>query len=218
MAYFEELPDISYVSLLPKTGNNDERITVKNIFKRAKLRSDIDQAVTGFTYYQIPENTRPDVVAQNIYGDPELDWVILITNNIMNVRNEWPLSNNDLYDYMLEKYGSIEKLNEINHWETTEIRDNYNRILLKSGLEVDKEFSFTYSISNTTYTVNPTAAVTNEDYEIRKNESKRTIKLLKPQYISTFVKDMRNIMKYETSSQYINRTTKASYNPNETGV
>ena len=218
MAYFEELPDISYVSLLPKTGNNDERITVKNIFKRAKLRSDIDQAVTGFTYYQIPENTRPDVVAQNIYGDPELDWVILIANNIMNVRDEWPLSNNDLYDFMLEKYGSVEKLNEINHWETTEIRDNYNRILLKSGLEVDKEFSFTYSISNTTYTVNPTAAVTNEDYEIRKNESKRTIKLLKHQYISTFVKDMRNIMKYETASQYINRTTKASYNPNETGV
>ena len=218
MAYFEELPDISYVSLLPKTGNNDERITVKNIFKRAKLRTDIDQAITGFTYYQIPDNTRPDVIAQNIYGDPELDWVILITNNIMNVRDEWPLSNNDLYDYMLEKYGSVEKLNEINHWETTEIRDDFTRILLRGGLEVDKEFTFTYSISNTTYTVNPTAAVTNEEYEIRKNESKRTIKLLKPEYLSTFVKDMRNIMKYETSSQYINRTTKAAYNPNATGV
>ena len=218
MAYFEELPDISYVSLLPKTGNNNERITVKNIFKRAKLRTDIDQAITGFEYYQIPENTRPDVVAQNIYGDPELDWVILIANNIMNVRDEWPLSNNDLYDYMLEKYGSVEKLNEINHWETTEIRDDFSRILLRSGLEVDKDFTFTYSISNTTYTVNPTAAVTNEDYEIRKNESKRTIKLLKPQYLSTFIKDMRSIMKYETSSQYINRTTKAAYNPNTTGV
>ena len=218
MAYFEELPDISYVSLLPKTGNSEERINVKNIFKRAKLRSDIDQAITGFSYYQIPENTRPDVIAQDIYGDPELDWVILVTNNIINVRNEWPLSNNDLYDYMLEKYGSVEKLNEINHWETIEIRDDYTRILLKSGLEVDKEFTFTYSISNTTYTVNPTAAVTNEDYEVRKNESKRTIKLLKPQYLSTFVKDMRNIMKYETSSQYIDRTTKAAYNPNTTGV
>ena len=218
MAYFEELPDISYVSLLPKTGNNNERITVKNIFKRAKLRTDIDQAITGFEYYQIPENTRPDVVAQNIYGDPELDWVILIANNIMNVRDEWPLSNNDLYDYMLEKYGSVEKLNEINHWETTEIRDDFSRILLRSGLEVDKDFTFTYSISNTTYTVNPTAAVTNEDYEIRKNESKRTIKLLKPQYLSTFIKDMRSIMKYETSSQYIKRTTKPAYNPNTTGV
>ena len=218
MAYFEELPDISYVSLLPNTRNNDERITVKNIFKRAKLRTDIDQAITGFTYYQIPENTRPDVIAQNIYGDPELDWVILIANNIMNVRDEWPLSNNDLYDYMLEKYGSVEKLNEINHWETTEIRDDFTRILLRGGLEVDKNFTFTYSISNTTYTVNPTTAVTNEDYEIRKNESKRTIKLLKPQYLSTFIKDMRSIMKYETSSQYINRTTKAANNPNTTRV
>ena len=218
MAYFEELPDISYVSLLPKTGNNDERITVKNIFKRAKLRTDTNQAITAFTYYQIQDNTRPDVIAQDIYGDPELDWVILITNNIINVRDEWPLSHNDLYDHMLEKYGSVEKLNEVNHWETTEIRDNYTRILLKSGLEVDKDFTFTYSISNTTYTVNPTVAVTNETYEIRKNDNKRMIKLLKPEYLSTFVRDMRSIMKYETSSQYIDRTTKAAYNPNTTGL
>ena len=218
MAYFEELPDISYVSLLPNTRNNDERITVKNIFKRAKLRTDTDQAITAFTYYQIQDNTRPDIIAQDIYGDPELDWVILITNNIINVRDEWPLSHNDLYDHMLEKYGSIEKLNEVNHWETTEIRDNYTRILLKSGLEVDKDFTFTYSISNTTYTVNPTVAVTNETYEIRKNDNKRMIKLLKPEYLSTFVRDMRSIMKYETSSQYIDRTTKAAYNPNTTGL
>lgn len=218
MAYFEELPDISYVSLLPNTRNNDERITVKNIFKRAKLRTDTDQAITAFTYYQIQDNTRPDIIAQDIYGDPELDWVILITNNIINVRDEWPLSNNDLYDHMLEKYGSVEKLNEVNHWETTEIRDNYTRILLKSGLEVDKDFTFTYSISNTTYTVNPTIAVTNETYEIRKNDNKRMIKLLKPEYLSTFVRDMRSIMKYETSSQYIDRTTKAAYNPNTTGL
>ena len=218
MAYFEELPDISYVSLLPNTRNNDERITVKNIFKRAKLRTDTDQAITAFTYYQIQDNTRPDVIAQDIYGDPELDWVILITNNIINVRDEWPLSHNDLYDHMLEKYGSVEKLNEVNHWETTEIRDNYTRILLKSGLEVDKDFTFTYSISNTTYTVNPTVAVTNETYEIRKNDNKRMIKLLKPEYLSTFVRDMRSIMKYETSSQYIDRTTKAAYNPNTTGL
>ena len=218
MAYFEELPDISYVSLLPNTRNNDERIAVKNIFKRAKLRTDTNQAITAFTYYQIQDNTRPDVIAQDIYGDPELDWVILITNNIINVRDEWPLSHNDLYDHMLEKYGSVEKLNEVNHWETTEIRDNYTRILLKSGLEVDKDFTFTYSISNTTYTVNPTVAVTNETYEIRKNDNKRMIKLLKPEYLSTFVRDMRSIMKYETSSQYIDRTTKAAYNPNTTGL
>ena len=82
MAYFEELPDISYVSLLPNSSRNDDRIKVKNIFKRAKLRSDIDQAISAFEYYQITENTRPDTLAEELYDNPELDWVILITNNI----------------------------------------------------------------------------------------------------------------------------------------
>tara|TARA_R100001082_G_C4359952_1_gene158816 strand:- start:3 stop:659 length:657 start_codon:yes stop_codon:yes gene_type:complete len=218
MAYFEQLPDISYVSLLPKTNNNDERITVKNIFKRAKLRSDLDEVITGFNYYIIKDDTRPDIIAQNIYGDPELDWVVLITNNILNIRDQWPLNNNDLYDYMLSKYGSVPKLDETHHWETTKITDSYGRILLKEGMVVDKDFSFTYNISNTVKTANPTKEITNRDYEIEKNENKRKIKVLKPEYLSAFMSDMRNIMKYETSSQYINRTTKAAYNPNTTGV
>ena len=116
MGYFKELPNISYVSLLPKTGGNNDRILVKNIFKRAKLRSDINQVITGFTYYQIKENTRPDILAQQFYGDPELDWVILITNNITNIRDQWPLSHNDMYTYCLEKYGSDAGIQLTHHW------------------------------------------------------------------------------------------------------
>ena len=71
MAYFRELPNINYVSLLKDKSRNDERLIVKNIFKRAKLRSDVDQGITAFEYYDISENMRPDVVAQNIYVDPE---------------------------------------------------------------------------------------------------------------------------------------------------
>ena len=67
MAYFRELPNINYVSLLKDKSKNSERLIVKNIFKRAKLRTDIDQAITAFEYYDISENMRPDVVAQNIY-------------------------------------------------------------------------------------------------------------------------------------------------------
>ena len=79
MAYFRELPNINYVSLLKDKSKNSERLIVKNIFKRAKLRTDIDQAITAFEYYDISENMRPDVVAQNIYGDPELDWIIPVS-------------------------------------------------------------------------------------------------------------------------------------------
>ena len=219
MAYFKELPDISYVSLLPNSSRNDDRIKVKNIFKRAKLRSDMDQVITAFEYYQIPENTRPDVLAEQLYDDPELDWVILITNNITNIRDQWPLSHNDLYNYCLEKYGSDAGVQETHHWETQEVKDKFGRILLEGKLIVDESFKFTYTKDDyTAVNVSPAQSVSNFTYEQRVNENKRRIKILKPGYLGAFMTDMRNMMRYSNSSQYIDRTLKVSYNPKERGV
>ena len=219
MAYFEELPDISYVSLLPNSSRNDDRIRVKNIFKRPKLRSDMDQVFTAFEYYQISENTRPDTLAEELYEDPELDWVILITNNITNIRDQWPLSHNDLNNYCLEKYGSDAGVQATHHWETHEVKDKYNRTILTGGLEVDEDFSFTYAKDDyTTVTLNPAQSVSNYNYEQKLNEEKRRIKILKKDYLPAFITDMRNMMKYGRSSQYIDRTLKVSYNPKEHGV
>ena len=213
MAYFRELPNINYVSLLKDKSRNDERLIVKNIFKREKLRSDIDQAITAFEYYDISENMRPDVVAQNIYGDPELDWIILVTNNITNIRDQWPLSNNDLQNYMVEKYG-VTGLTNVHHYETTELKDDNNRILIEAGLQVDG--NFTFKVKDKKY--NPVQQVTNQQYEVNRNEEKRRIKILKSEYVSMFITDFRNAMKYSKSSQYINKGLKESYNPNLSGV
>ena len=213
MSYFRELPNINYISLLKNKGRNDERMLVKNIFKRAKLRTDVDQAITAFEYYEITENMRPDVVAQNIYGDPELDWVILITNNITNIRDQWPLSNNDLHEYMVEKYG-VTGLTNVHHYETTELKDDNDRILIEAGLQVDS--NFTFKVKDKTYT--PVQQVTNQQYEMDKNEEKRRIKILKSEFVSVFISDLRNAMKYSKSSQYINKSVKESYNPNLSGV
>ena len=219
MAYFKELPDISYVSLLPNSSRNDDRIKVKNIFKRAKLRSDMDQIITAFEYYQISENTRPDVLAEQLYDDPELDWIILITNNITNIRDQWPLSHNDLYNYCLEKYGSDAGVQETHHWETQEVKDKFGRIILEGKLIVDESFKFTYTKDDyTAVNVSPAQSVSNFTYEQRVNENKRRIKILKPGYLGAFMTDMRNMMRYSNSSQYIDRTLKVSYNPKERGV
>ncbi len=219
MAYFNELPNISYVSLLSAKNKSDERIEVKNIFKRAKLRTDIDQAITAFEYYQIQENTRPDIISEELYNSPEFDWVILITNNITNIRNQWPLDHNDLNSYCLEKYGSDAGVASTHHWETQEVKDRYDRIILEGGLIVDSNFTFTYAKDDSTsVTLSPVESISNYTYEQRVNEDKRTIKILKAEYLPAFVTDMRNMMKYSTSSQYIDRTLKVSYNPRETGI
>ena len=219
MAYFRELPNISYISRLPDVSSNEEYITVKNIFKRAKLRTDIVNIITAFNYYQVEDNQRPEVVASKLYGDPELDWVILITNNITNVREQWPLSNNDLYNYMLDKYGTEVALSSIHHYETIEVKDEYDRLVVPSGLQVDSNFTVTYTkFDNTLSTISPVKQVTNYEYETNINEEKRKIRVLKPAYLSVVITDLRNIMKYDQSSQYLNQTTKQSYNPNLTGV
>ena len=233
MAYFQELPDISYPSLLPTRNKIEDRITVKNIFKRSKLRTDVDQAVTAFDYYYVEDQQRPDVLAQDLYGDSELDWVILTTNNITNIRDQWPLDSNDLHNYMLEKYGSEQNILGIKHSETVEVVDQFNRVLLNSGLQVDANFSFTFSgsVTSTTgtlikvllnnlssNTINPVKSITYYDYEVKLNEEKRKIKVLKPQYLGAFISEHKQIMNYGRSSDFISKRLKSTYNPRVSGV
>ena len=219
MSYFRELPNISYVSLLPNQNRSDERIEVKNLFKRAKLRTDVDQSVTAFDYYLIQDNERPDIIAERIYDSPELDWVILVTNNITSIRNQWPLGNNELYNYCLEKYGSDENIMATHHFETKETKDQYGRIILEGKLIVDQNFTFTYTKDdNTSETIKPAQSVSYFDYEQRLNEDKRKIRILKPNLLSAFISDFRNIMSYDKSSSFISRSLISSYNPRETGV
>lgn len=219
MAYFKEFPNISLVSFLPSATRSDERILVKNIFKRAKLRSDVDKILTAFDFKTIPDGYRPDNVANDLYNDPELDWVILTTNNITNVRDQWPLSNNDLHTYMKDKYGSEENIIATHHFETIEIRDDFNRTILSKGLEVDGDFQITLKTSSNTYqNINAAVPVTNFEFETRVNDLKRIIKVLKPEFVSGYISDFKNIMSYEKSSQFLDRKTKKSYNPKDFGL
>ena len=137
MAYFNELPNLQVKLRFPNQSTNQDYVTIKNLWKRARLREDITNAVTAFYYYQIEGNERPDEVAEKVYGDPELDWVILITNNITNINEGWPANNNSFYKYLIDKYGSDEALQEIHHTETNELRDDFNRLVIPGGLRVD---------------------------------------------------------------------------------
>ena len=222
MAYFEELPNISYPSLLRGRNKIEDRVVVKNIFKRSKLRTDVNQAITAFNYYTIKEGMRPDMIAQELYGDPELDWVVLTSNNITNIRDQWPLSHNDLHEYMLEKYGSEANIAKVEIYETREILDEYKRVVMPAGLRVDKDFSFEYlNFSKQVVKVlssEVVAGISNYQYEVKLNNSKRKIKILKPQFVSIFITDHKNIMRYDRSSDYISSKLKSTYNPRISGV
>ena len=172
---------------------------------------------TIFDKYEIPDEFRPENVAEDFYGNDELDWVILLTANITNVRNQWPLNNRDIYQYSLEKYG--DSLNATRFFETKEIKDSKGNIILEKGKVVDSDFEFKYYDTTGVVTVNGTSVrtgISNFDYEVRRNDEKRSIYLLKSDYLQQFLNDFRDIMIYGESSQAINDNLAKTENTNIT--
>ena len=213
MGYFRELPNILYPSFLPEKKSSLDFILVKNVFRRVKLRDDLYKNFVIFQKYEIPEGARPDIVAEDLYGSPSLDWVVLTVAGILNVRNEWPLSNRDLYNYCLDKYG--ESLNSVRFFETTEVKDDSGRLVLPKGKIVDSGFTIP-NPSNPSATLNPVVGISNFIYETRINEEKRNINVLKQENITEFLDDMREIMTYQESSEFVNRRVAQTENTNIT--
>ena len=211
MNYFDLFPDVQLPSFSDKRNSSKDFITVKNLFKRGKVREDFFQNVTAFYQYSVVGDDRPDNVAQKVYDNDQLDWVVLIANNIINIRDEWPMSQYDFQRYLDNKYDSVQ-LSQIHHYETTEIRSPNGKLLLQSGLTVDADFTFSYSYGTTTYSVNSVTSVSNFQHEVSKNDAKRNIYLVRPEYVGTVINDMREIMTYTDSSQYINRKLKKGDN------
>ena len=201
MTYFRELPNLNYQSTSSDRSSSEDYVVVKNIFRRAKLRDDLKYIFTSLVDYYIKDGVRPDQVADNVYGDPELDWVVLTSANIINVRDEWPLNSYEIYNYALNKYGN--DLNQIRHYETTEVKDSSGRLILPKGKVVDSGFTIP-DPSSSTATLNPVGGVTNYEYESKLNDEKRSIYIISPGYLQVFLNDMKDIMRYKDSSQFVN--------------
>ena len=215
--YFNLVPDFEYVSRLTDAKISDY-ITVKNLFKRVFLREDIYQNLTFFKKYSVVGDDRPDNVAAQVYEDSTLDWLILLTNNIINVQNEWPLPQEDFDRYLLDKYNdNYDKIyNEVHHFETIEVKDSNDVVIVPEGLEVSEDFSTTYYdyfIGGLTTANNITRPVTNYQYEEKVENKKREIFILKPEYISVVLDDIDDIMAYKKgSTEYVDETLKRAEN------
>tara|TARA_Y100000768_G_scaffold214796_1_gene161896 strand:+ start:222 stop:869 length:648 start_codon:yes stop_codon:yes gene_type:complete len=213
MGYFRELPDLLYPSFLNDKSSSLDFVEVKNIFRRVKMRDDLQNNFTLFNKYNIPEGGRPDTVAEELYGSANFDWIVLTIAGIINVRNEWPLSNRDLFKYASNKYGN--SLNSNRFFETTEVKDAENRLILSKGKIVDSNFTIPKPGTPTT-SLNPVVGISNYEYETRINEDKRSIFILREQYLQDFLNDMREIMTYAESSEYLDERTIQTENTNIT--
>ena len=215
-SYFQRVPDFNYVSRLPDSKIGDY-IRVKNLFKKGKLREDIFQNLAFFEKYKIVGDDRPDNVAFEIYNDSSLDWVVLLSNNVLNVQSEWPLPQTDFDRFVLDKYGDYDTLyNGIHHYETTEVKNTQGVTIIPAGLQVDSSYSVSYYDFFTDLQVttgNLAIPVTNYEYEEKVENDKRNIFLLKSRYLNIVFDDMEEIMTYKKgSSQYVSESLKTGDN------
>lgn len=139
--YFNKLPLFAYISRDAEKNSLNDYTVVRNLFKRAKIREDIFSNLSYFTKYQIQGDERPDEVANRVYGDPTLDWIILTANNIQNVYDEWPKTQVAFDKYLMDKYGSYENLySGVHHYETVQTISDDGYIIVEQNVEVNEGF------------------------------------------------------------------------------
>ena len=226
MGYFRELQTLRYPSFLSDKTSSLDYVDAKNLFRRVKLREDLQSILTLFDKYEIPDGFRPDNVAEDLYGSDTLDYVVIVCAGIVNIRDEWPLSNQDLYEYSENKYG-LSGLTDIKYYETKLVKDSSGKVILPKGKRVDENFKLSYYDGGITYTndltklgtnvasiPNPINAISNYEYETLRNEEKRNIFVLKNGFLQQFLDDFKEIMTYDESSQRIDDNTAQTENLN----
>ena len=211
-SYFRQLPELDYPSLANDRKSAYDYQKVKNIFKRAVIRDDLFDEVVAFTKYSVVGDERPDQVAYNFYGDSGLDWVVLTTNNIIHVRDEWPMGNQDFLTYLNEKY-TAEQLSNIHHYETKLIRDSRGRLIQPEGLTVPAGHSISFLDNGVLRTESQLTSFTFLEHENNMNDKKRDIDILRPEYLSVFLENFAEIMEYKPSRQFVNEDLKKTENP-----
>lgn len=227
--YFKTLPNLEYHTKLTDSNSNLDTIVAKNLFRRGRIRADIFNNMSFFTKYSIVGDERPEQVSEKFYGTPLYDWVILLTNNILDVYNEWPLSTQALYDYLIEKYGSEKVFYQVKHYKTLEVRNSSNQIVQNKDIIIDAsvydklavvgEAALEYYDEELGIIVAKAGSeiavpVTFVEYEEEINDNKRNIFILRQRYLQEAFNDLEDISTYKDSSDFISEDLKKTDNIN----
>jgi hypothetical protein len=212
--YFSLIPDIQYDEKPVKFPfSQSDYVVAKNFFRRFKIDEDRFSYSVFFKRYAIQDGDRLDLIAEKTYGTALYDWVIILTNNIINPYFDMPIAEWQIRDL-------VDNPDAIHHYETLEVKNNEGVVVLKEGLIVDQKFTsepFVYldkSVPSLIYTSRPgnqiTKSITNLEQAIEENESKREIYLLKPNYIQQFVSTFKEQNFYSRSTNYVDSQLKKS--------
>jgi hypothetical protein len=211
--YFSFIPNIEYDKKpIQYPFSESDFVVAKNFFRRYQVNPDVFSYSVYFKKYSVEEGERLDTIAEKAYGNPFFDWIIVLTNNIINPAFAFPLSQENLRKVLEKTYDN--PYSEIKHYKTYEVKNSAKTIVLKEGLIVDEKFynsqfkywdGFGVAQMPGSQVSRP---VTVFEYEDEENEKKREIYLLKPVYLDAFLSDFRKTNLYGRSSDFINNKLK----------
>jgi len=191
MAYFDQLPTVFVAD-----SGQEEKVKykeVKNIFRRVILPEKMAKYATLFNEYYIPDGMRPDMVAQKFYGDSELDWIILLSNNITDIYTQWPKRENALNDYVANIYDDPDS---IHHWETMEVKSG-DIVIAKGGIEVNESYRGIDIDGNALSKEQSVYPVTNYEHESYLNEKSRLISIPTSRLVDFYEEQFKDLVDYQ---------------------
>jgi hypothetical protein len=193
MSYFSNFPSLVYDLSLryepPLT------FTVRDITTNVRFRKDILENVVAFEVYDIQDGESPEKISENLYGSPYYHWVIMLVNERYDYLNDFPMAQRELEGLIDQKYG--EDKFAIKQYETVEIKNSSGRVLLKPGLVVSSTYTFSYNDLGANIVVpnsQCTVPISNYDFEFRRNESLRQIKVLAPELLDEIIVRFREAL------------------------
>ena len=190
--YFSYLPNV-YVGQQEYDGQLGFTLS-KNLFRRAYLAEEFEKYITSFETFYLSDDLRPDNIAYTVYGDPNLDWLILLTNNITDIYTQWPKSTSDLNQYILDTYSNPDA---VHHWETNKIMlDDGVTEFVKEGIEVNEDFLVVMPDGDTLSKEASIYPVSNAEHETYLNEKKRLITILNPNMVDRFIDKFKDVVAY----------------------
>lgn len=195
MSYFDKFDTVKYDFTI-NTDKADVIDTVQDITRRASLFIKESDLLVLTSPYRISDGERPEITAGKLYGDPSLCWTILFINGITDIYDQWPLSSNALEEYCKAKYGA-DKLGNIHHWEQLPEKYEIGQVVYQDGVLDLSKSGLIFNGSKFKYKSTPNSSwkdyvtYTNLEHEIRMNDIKSVIRVVRPEYIASFV-DLHN--------------------------
>ena len=178
MSYFERFPLFAY-----DIKNNDTYKVLPDILKRVKIRTAIASSSMLFDKYDVKNGERPEDIAFKFYGDAELHWVILHTNNVTDRYYGWPMNFVQFQEFLTDKYGAGNE-DAVHHYEVTQDSG-------RTSGQGPNDYSYLVEVNSDT---DNASSISNREYEEREQDKKRTIRLLDRRYLQAFIEEFNNLI------------------------